>query len=227
MRIQVCVGLVLCMTFPAVLSAKAFNEMTVEKLDGTIMVQHADGSDPTALQTGSTVEKGDSIQVFDKSWVILKSHRGDQVGLDGVNGPTVVIVDEYFMEGPDRQIRFLLQKGTIFLKTNGCDSRQSFFEINSGSVVSSINGARAIVSYEPGQNQLKVQYLDGKMTVVDKNSEQVLSEQHTDHLWKDGVMQDKADEPEYMDELDSVNFSRFFDGDPRLEPESNNILLTK
>ncbi len=229
MRLQACLGLALCLALPAALAAKAYNEMSVEKLNGTVMIQHADGSDPTALQTGSTVQKGDTLTVFDKSWVILKSHRGDRIGFDGDKGPTVVFVDEFFIEGPDRQIRFLLQKGTLFLKTNGCGSRQSFFEINAGSVVTSINNTRAILNFDPGQNQLKVQYLDGKMTVLDKNSEQVMSELHTEHQWKDGVLQDKGQEqgPEYMDELDSVNFSRFFDGETRLQPESNNILLTK
>src|ERR1700677_2893660 len=120
------------------------NEMNVLKLNGTIMVEHADKTEPTALQTGSIVEKGDIITVYDDSWVILKTHRGDQIGL---SGNTVVSIDECYMEGPDRQIRFLVQKGTLLLHTNGDDSRQSFFEINMGNVVASIDDVQAIMSY--------------------------------------------------------------------------------
>ena len=47
-------------------------------------------------------------------------------------GPTMVNIDEFFIEGPDRQIRLVLQQGVLFLKTNGYGSRQSFFEINTG-----------------------------------------------------------------------------------------------
>src|SRR6185369_8080537 len=126
--------------------AVTFNEADVVKLSGTIMVQHADGSKPTPLQTGSTVEKGDVLKVYDKSWVILKTHWGDRVGLDG---DTEVVLDEYYIEGSDRQIRLVLNRGTLFLQTNGASSRQSFFEINTGNVVSSIGEVRAILQFDP------------------------------------------------------------------------------
>src|SRR5690348_1286923 len=71
--------------------AKSFNELTIDKLDGTITVQPADGSKPYALGTTNTVQKGDILTVYDKSWIILKSHNGDLIGIDG---NTVVVIDE-------------------------------------------------------------------------------------------------------------------------------------
>lgn len=200
--------------------SEPFNEMNVEKLSGTIMVNHQDGSKPTALQTGSTVEKGDVVTVYDGSWVILKTHKGDRIGLQG---NTVLTVDEYYIEGPDRQIRFLLQKGTILLRTNGCGSRQSFFEINSGSVVTSINDTHTILTYDATKEHLRAQHLDGKLSVIDKDNEQKFTENHTEHNWNNGKMAEEEAIP--VDEVDVVNFNRFFNAEPLLEPQDNNLLL--
>jgi|GEM_PF-2212976 len=225
------------------------NEAMVEKLEGTIMVQHANDAKPSALQTLSTIQKGDVLYVYDKSWVILKDHKGDRIGF---NGGTVVIVDEFYIEGPDRQIRLLLQKGSLLFRTSGCNSRQSFFEINSGSVVTAINDTQAILSYDPAETHLKVQYLRGKLSVIDKNNEHKFgvqpvigshvvdvrdkktvadSENETleyipegsEYNWKDGVLADKAPSP--IDELDANNFNRFFNGEPPLPPSNKNMLL--
>jgi hypothetical protein len=208
------------LAFPGILASKTFNEATIDLLEGTVMVQPADGSKSYALQTGSVIEKGDILTCYDKSWVILKTHRGDRIGLDG---DTVVTLDEYYIEGPDRQIRLILQRGNLFLKTNGSGSRQSFFEINSGSVVTAINDTRAILHYNPKSETLKVQFLTGKLSVVDKDNEQKFTIEHSENSWTNGKM-DK-DEPEPLDDLDVVNFNKFFDGDPRLPPANNDFLL--
>lgn len=220
MRLQAILGVaLLSLLFPATLAAEAFNEAAVNALSGTIMVQPADGSKPYALQTGSTVQKGDVLTCYDKSWVILKTHRGDQFGLEG---DTVVNIDEYYIEGPDRQIRLILQKGTLLFRTGGCNSRQSFFEINTGSVVTSINDTRAILHYDPAKESLHVQYLSGKLTVIDKDNEEKFKTENTENTWTDGKM--TATEPEPVDELDVVNFNRFFNDEDPLEAESENLL---
>src|SRR5580658_9065270 len=197
------------------------NEARVDKLEGTIMVQKSDGSKPFALETGSTVEKGDTLTTYDQSWVILKTHKGDQIGIDG---GSVVNIDEYYIEGPDRQIRLVLQKGSLLLKTSGCGSRQSFFEINSGSVVTSINDTHSILSYDPVKESLLVKYFNGKLTVIDKDNEQKFKVEHSENTWQSGKMA-KA-EPDPVDELDVVNFNNFFNGDPRIAPPSNSFLLS-
>jgi hypothetical protein len=196
------------------------NEAQVDKLDGTIMVQHPDDSKPTALQTLSAIHKGDILYVYDNSWVILKDHKGDRIGIDG---GTIVIVDEFYIQGPDRQVRLLLQRGSLLLKTSGCGSRQSFFEIDSGSVVTSVNDTQSILSYDPGKESLKVKYLTGKLTVIDKDNEQKFKVEHSENTWLDGKMA-KA-EPDPVEEWDVVNFNKFFDGDPRLPPPNNDFLL--
>jgi hypothetical protein len=219
------------------------NDMDVFKLSGTIMVEHADNTDPTALQTGEVVEKGDVITVYGNSWVIFKSHRGDKIGLFE---NTVITVDECYIEGPDRQIRFLVKKGTLYLRTNGDDSRQSFFEINVGNVVASINNLEAVLSYDPSKNFLDVKYINGKIHVIDQNHDESFTiaqseyngstkseseanndsgipEEHTEHTWLNGKMAE--DEPIPLEEIDEINFRRFFDGEKLLVPEDNNIEL--
>ncbi|HEY5038157.1 MAG TPA: hypothetical protein VIJ93_03690 [bacterium] len=233
MRLRIHFSLIISLALPVVLWADAekevgetvsqqynLNEAMVDKLDGTIMVQHPDGSKPTPMQTNSTVQKGDVLTVFDKSWVIFKNHKGDRIGLDS---DTVVAIDEFYIQGPDRQVRLLLQKGSLFLKTNGCDSRQSFFEINAGSEVTSISDVQAIIQYDPAKEHLKVQYLNGKLSVVDKDAEQKFNVEHSEHTWDSGKMMEV--DPAPVDDLDEVNFRRFLDAEPRLEPTDNNILL--
>lgn len=197
-----------------------FNQATVEMLDGTVMDKPADGSQPFALQTGSTVTKGDILTCYDKSWAILKTHKGDRIGLDG---NTVVTLDEYYIEGPDRQIRLVLQKGNLFFKTNGCGSKQSFFEVNAGSVVVSINDVHAILHYDPTNETFKVQYIVGKLSVIDRDHEEKFQINTTENTWVSGKMQ--KDEPDPLDELDVLNFNKFFDGEPRLAPPPNDFLL--
>ena len=59
MRLQTLVVWVLSYFLPSLLWAKAYNEMVVVNLQGTIMVQHADASSPpTALMTNSIGGKG-------------------------------------------------------------------------------------------------------------------------------------------------------------------------
>jgi hypothetical protein len=219
------------------------NEMKVLKLNGTIMAEHADKTEPTALQTGSIVEKGDIVTVYGDSWVILKTHRGDQIGL---NGNTVVTIDECYMEGPDRQVRLLLQKGTLLFHTNGDDSRQSFFEVNMGNVVASIDDLQAIFCYDPAKNFVDIKYIRGKIRVIDQTHSETFSmeqgeyngytrtqtnagnnseipEEHSEHTWVNGKMAEE--EPIHMEEIDEVNFKKFFSGEKPEIPGDNNIML--
>jgi hypothetical protein len=224
MRLQTLLGWALVLALPSLLWATAYNEMVVVDLKGTIMVQHANAqATPTALMTNSVVEKGDTLTCYDQSWVILKTHSGARIGLDGLYGPTVLNVDEFFIEGPDRQIRLVLQKGVLFLKTNGYGSRQSFFEINSGSVVTSVNDTQARVAYVPDQSLVTVQYFVGDLSVIDKDHEEKMTIQHCERHWKNGVMAEK--DPSPVDDLDWTNYKKFFDGEPRVAPGSNNFLL--
>lgn len=222
MRSTLLILTVLALLSPAAVRAKsqAYNEAKILKLEGTIMVQHANGSKSTALQSGSILEKGDVITVYDKSWVIFRTHKGDNIGIDG---NSVLVIDEYYIEGPDRQIRFVLQKGVLMLRTNGNESRQSFFEINSGSVVSAINDTQTILTYDPEKDHLRVQYMTGKLTVIDKDSEQKFKIEHGEHTWDGGKMAEE--EPLPLDELDVVNYKKFFDAEPRLKAQSNNMIL--
>ncbi|HVZ79387.1 MAG TPA: hypothetical protein VHE12_01150 [bacterium] len=222
MRLQTFLGriLVVLWAVPACLCAKPFNEMTIDRLGGTIMDQPADGSKPYALGTTSVVNKGDVLTVYDQGWVILKTHNGDRIGLDG---NTVAVVDEFYIEGPDRQVRFLLQKGTMLFKVNGRDSRQSFFEINTGGEVTSINDTRCILVYDPSAAALDVKFIAGKMTVLDKDNEEKFKVENSERTWKDGKMM--AEDPTPLDQLDVVNFNKFFEGEPRLKPRDNNFLL--
>ena len=221
MRLQTFLALAaVSLLLPMGLLGKTFNEVAVLQLEGTVMVQPGDGSKPYALETGSTVQKGDTLTVYDKSWVILKTHKGDRIGIDG---GSVVNIDEYYIEGPDRQIRLVVQKGSLLLKTNGCGSRQSFFEINTGSVVTSINDTRSIVSYDPTQEELTVKYFGGKLTVIDKDNEEKFKIEHSENTWHAGKM--AKEEPDPVDEVDVVNYNKFFDGQPRIAAPRNNFLL--
>lgn len=211
---------VLSLLAPALLQATAYNEATVDKLSGTIMDQPADGSKAYALQTDSTVTKGDVLTCYDRSWVILKTHSGDRIGL---SGDASVVIDEYYFEGPDRQVRLILKKGTLLLKTGGRGSAQSFFEINAGSVVASINDVHAILTYDPTDESFTAQYVVGKLTVIDKDHEEKFKANNTENTWIAGKMT-KAD-PDPMDELDCTNYNRFFDDEDLLASIGNNILL--
>jgi hypothetical protein len=218
-------------------------EMNVLKLNGTVMVEHADKTKPTALQTGSVVEKGDVITVYDDSWAVFKTRRGDKIGLDG---DTLITIDEFYMEGPDRQIRLLVQRGTLFLQTNGDNSRQSFFEINMGNVVASINNLQAIMSYNPSKSFVDVKYIRGKINIIDQNREETFTihqgeynadtkseadygdhsgtpQEHMEHTWVNGKMAEE--EPIPLEELDEINFRKFFDGEKRIIPDENNMLM--
>jgi hypothetical protein len=196
------------------------NEAQVNKLEGTVMVQHADGSRPTALGTLNTVHRGDIITVYDKSWVVFKTRRGDKIGLDG---NTVLSIDEYYFGGPDRQVRLVLQKGSLFLKTNNANSRQSFFEVNTGTVVTSVGDTEALFEYDKAKDNLKLQYMRGKLKVIDKNEEQKFTYENTIHHWEAGVMKEVEALP--MDQLDGINFKKFLNGEKRLPPTDANMLL--
>jgi len=197
-----------------VTEAKVFN------LDGTIMVQHTDQSAPTALQTGSTVEKGDEITVHDGAWVIFKTRNGDYIGLAN---EALASFEEYYFEGPDRQIRIVLRQGSLYLKTGNADSRQSFFEVQAGSQVVSIGDVEAKLDLDPGTGRLTVQYFNGKMRVIDTESEKKITAEATENIWENGKM--ITGEGSTMDEMAFLNFNRFWDFKDPLVDASRDILL--
>lgn len=203
--------------FPALAGASPlYKDAAVRMLDGTIMVQKTDGSPATALQTGSVVEQGDAVTVFDKSWVILKSRKGDQIGF---YGDTLASFDQLNQEGGDRDIRILLKHGTVMLKATDSSSQQSYFEIDTGSVVTSVGDSELIISYDPVKDHLEIRHIRGRISVFDKAGEHHFKTQGAIWDWDKGVLV-RTDDPDLMDQLDIVNFNRFFNGDTLLQPST-------
>ena len=196
-------------------------ELQVETLEGTIMVERPNG-DKFPLQSGSIVKKGDTLTSYDKSWIILKDRRGDRIGLDGL---TVVSLDEFYDGGPTRQIRLVLQKGNILVKSQHVGSKQSFFEISAGAVVADMEYSKCIFRYDDARLSLKVQYITGTVKIIDKESELKFKEnlQNVENTWRDGEM--KNEDPSPMDPLEVLNFDRFMNAEPRQEATDENILL--
>jgi hypothetical protein len=186
-------------------------EMQVYKLDGTIMVQRPKLEKPFPLQTGSFVQKGDTLTVYDGSWVILKTRRGDRIGLDGL---TVAAIDDFYDGGPDRIVRLVLRQGNILVKSQNVSSRQSFFEIDMGSVVATVKDSKSSFHYDPSQLLAKAQYVEGEVKVVDKDDEQKMTVPRTKMTWKDGHAAEEKPSP--MDDLDVLNLDKFLDGEPRM-----------
>ncbi|HET9870913.1 MAG TPA: hypothetical protein VFR02_10520 [bacterium] len=200
---------------PAWLAADTiYKDAAVRLLDGTVMVKKADGSPAEALQTGSVVEEGDAVTVYDQSWVVLKTRQGDQIGM---LGGTVASFDQLDKEGGDRELRIILQKGILLLRAAGSSTQQSYFEVHTGNVVTSLGDADLIVTYDPAIEHLRLQHLRGRISVFDKGGEHHLKTEGAIWDWKDGVLQTQGD-PDLMDQLDEVNFHRFFNGDPILQP---------
>jgi len=186
-------------------------ELLVFKVEGTIMVQRPKLEKPFPLQTGSVVQKGDTLTVYDGSWVVLKTRRGDRIGLDGL---TVVAIDDFYDGGPDRIVRLVLREGNILVRTQDVSSRQSFFEVDLGSVVATVKYSKATFHYEPGPLLATIQYVTGDVKVIDKDDEQKMLVQRSKLSWKDGHSTDERPSP--MDELDVVNLDKFLDGEERM-----------
>jgi hypothetical protein len=214
-RIWTAALFVCSLALPALgLASTIYKDAAVKKLDGTIMVQKADGSPAIALQTGSVVEEGDSVTVYDGSWAILKTRKGDEIGFFG---DTVAAFDQLDKEGGDREIRIILKHGTLLLKATDSSSQQSYFEIHTGSIVTSLGDSQQIVSYDPAQEHLQIQHIRGRISVFDKDGEHHLKDEASIWDWKSGSLVQTGD-PDLMDNLDIVNFNRFFNGDPLLHP---------
>jgi len=195
-------------------------EMGVLDLDGTTMVQHTDQEAPTALQTGSTVERGDQLKVHDGAWVIFKTRRGDRIGF---SSGTEVAIEEMYFEGPDRQIRIILGKGSVFLRTNNADSRQSFFEVQAGQQVISIGDCETRIDHDPSTQLVRVQYMHGKVRVIDPERETKFSVDDSEWSWSAGKK--TSEEATTLEEESVLNFRRFFEGKPELEKSDPNRLL--
>jgi len=61
------------------------------------------------------------------------------------------------------------------------------------------------------------------VTVIDKDKEEKFGVDDSENTWTSGKME--KEEPNPMDELDVVNYNKFFDGLPRLAPSHNDLLL--
>ena len=210
------IAFLFCLTLlPSLVGATTvYKDAAVKQLDGTIMVEKADGSPTTALQTGSLVEEGDAVTVYDKSWAILKTHKGDEIGFAG---DTRAAFDQLDQEGGDREIRILLKHGSLLIKSNNSSSQQSYFEIHTGSVVTSLANTQLIISYDPVQDHLQIQNIRGRISVFDKDGEHHLKAEASVWDWKAGSLVQTGD-PDLMESLDIVNFNRFFNGDPLIQP---------
>jgi hypothetical protein len=200
----------------SILHAEPNTEAKVVKLDGTIMVEHVDESgvkSQYALATNGTVTRGDFLTVYDKSWVILKDGKGDLIGFEG---PTSAAFDELFKGGPDRQVRILLKSGTCLVKSKNSKSKQSFFEVHAGSLVSVLGSARASFSYTPDASRAEVSYFGGKLKTTDADGERKFY-LDSRRVWENGKLV-QGDPMQLPDEA-SLNFKRFFEGQPPIVPD--------
>jgi hypothetical protein len=89
--------------------------------------------------------------------------------------------------------------------------------------VTSINDTQACLAYDPQQSLLTVQHFTGDLTVIDKDHEEKFKYAHSERHWKNGAMAEKEALP--MDDLDWINYHKFFDGEPRVAPRDNNFTL--
>lgn len=179
----------------------------VVKVHGTVMVERAKNKKFEALQTKEIVERGDVVTVYEKSWVILKSPKGDILGLDGL---THVTFDELYKGGSDRQIRLNLHKGRLYIKAKKSGSRQSFFEIAAGSVLASLQKVRTLIVYDPKKASLEVQYYVGKIKVIDSAGEQTFPFPECKRIWENGKL--TQEDPLPLKEEEIYWFKEFFKG---------------
>jgi len=199
---------------PAALFAdKPTNEAKVDKLDGTIMVEHVDDAgqkQEIALQTLGVVAKGDIVTVYDKSWVILKTPKGDRIGF---LGPAVVAFDELYKGGPDRQIRILLKSGKCYIQSMNSGSRQSFFEVQTGGLVSTLGRAKCQFDYNPTDNQVEIRSFGGAIKTTDTSGDhKYYLESRRD--WDKGNLTQR--DPQPLPDNSTLEYKTFFSGDQDL-----------
>lgn len=200
----------LCLTpFVHSLASEPVTDAKVQKLDGTIMVEHVDDAGKKtqyALATGGFVSRGDIVTVYDKSWVILKDGKGDLIGFAG---PATAAFDELFKGGPDRQVRILLKSGRCFIKSKNAKSRQSFFEVHTGPLVSTLGSARAEFEVQPSANRVMISYFGGKLKTTDADGERKF---YIDSMraWEKGRL--TQGDPMALSEESVLNFKKFFEG---------------
>lgn len=158
--------------------------LTVEKLEGTAMVTRPEGKGEVALEHGEPVERGAVVRTYGKSWVILKSPKGDRVGIDA---DTETAFDEIFQSGPDRQLRILLRGGRLHLQAKASKSRQSFFEVHAGNLVVSPWKMRGTLTYLPEEGLFEVRFFGGdkpKLKSVDRQGEVVVTVENSQSTTK-------------------------------------------
>jgi hypothetical protein len=171
------------------------------------MVQRAKDGKVDALQTKEVVERGDIVTVYEKSWVILKSPKGDILGLDSLTHATF---EEIFKGGSDRQIRMVLHKGDAFIKSKNSKSRQSFFEVAAGSVVASLQKARTRLTHDPKKGIFSASYFDGKMILIDASGEQKFPFRECKRVWENGKM--TQEDPLPLDDKEILVYKNFLKG---------------
>jgi hypothetical protein len=161
----------------------------VIQLNGTIMIHRPTSMGTTIIpvETGTKVFRKDTLYVYDKSWMILKSPIGDLIGFDGKNGETIASFDELYKVGPDREIRILLKQGELLIRAQNDSSLQSFFEIHAGTVVSEIKQGNFVFKYHRQKSILKVQMLQGHILCVDPQAESQLID-YSQRIWIHGKL---------------------------------------
>jgi len=201
--------LTLCLLPAWVHSREEILHVNVQKMDGTIMVERAKNQKQEALQTREVVERGDVVVVYDRSWVILKSPKGDLIGLEG---PAKVTFEELYKGGSDRQLRLNLHHGRAYLRSKKAGSRQSFFEVSAGGCMIQLEKCRLLVDFEPKKNVLEIQFHDGneKTLVVDGVGEQRFPFRECMRVWENGRL--TQEDPVALDEKDLIAFKGFFAG---------------
>jgi hypothetical protein len=73
------------------------------------------------------------------------------------------------------------------------------------------------VTYDPTQPHFQVQYIRGKIRVIDKDGEHKLTVEGSIRDWNNNSLVQKGD-PDPMDPVQITNFDRFFNGDPLILP---------
>jgi hypothetical protein len=202
-------ALLLPLSLPA--EKKPSTEAKVEKLEGTIMVEHvnlAGVKENIALETLKVVSRGDVVTVYDRSWVVLRTAKGDKIGLEG---PAVAAFDELFKGGPDRQVRILLKSGTAHVRAKGAGSRQSYFEVHTGPVMSTLSGARCSFEFDPAAERVEIRSFGGKLKTTDANGDRKYY-LHSRRVWEKGLLTQR--DPLPLPANAALGFKRFFEGEP-------------
>lgn len=199
----------------------------VEYIHGTVELFEASSNTSTSLSSDSVVPRGAKIRVLDQSYLILKSPKGDKIGVDA---GTEVDFDEIYASGPDRQLRLLLRSGRLLIQSKPSKSFQSYFEVHAGNIVFIPWKSKTILTRAPEENVFEVQFLGGdkpKIDSVDREGEIIITVKNNTkvtrvvdasgeiffpfpsrRVWKNGQL--TQEDPLALGEAKETFFSDFF-----------------